>query len=92
MTATNQENLRAPRADTAAAGRGLRRPEHANPGPSLRRNGRMRPSRRDVIDRLYPLADTVAALRRLMDGPARGKLVIGASLTHQPTSDSGSPA
>ena len=29
-----------------------------------------------AIDRIYPLSETAAAVRRLMDGDARGKIVL----------------
>jgi NADPH:quinone reductase-like Zn-dependent oxidoreductase len=32
-----------------------------------------------AVDRTYPLADTAAAIRRLLDGQARGKLVVSVS-------------
>jgi NADPH:quinone reductase-like Zn-dependent oxidoreductase len=43
-----------------------------------------------VIDRTYPLAEAPAAIRRLLDGQARGKLVISVSPRTTPSPDPGS--
>ncbi|MDQ1660436.1 MAG: hypothetical protein QOJ68_416 [Blastococcus sp.] len=38
-----------------------------------------------TIDRIYPLAETAAAIRHLLDGQARGKLVVSVSAADMPT-------
>ncbi|MCU1615417.1 MAG: Alcohol dehydrogenase zinc-binding domain protein [Frankiales bacterium] len=38
-----------------------------------------------AIDRTYPLAETAAAIRRLLDGRTRGKLVVSVSAADMPT-------
>jgi NADPH:quinone reductase-like Zn-dependent oxidoreductase len=43
-----------------------------------------------VVDRTYPLADTAAAIRHLLDGQARGKVVISVSPATTDTPGSGS--
>jgi NADPH:quinone reductase-like Zn-dependent oxidoreductase len=43
-----------------------------------------------AVDRIYPLAETPAAIRRLLDGQARGKLVISVSPPNAPSPDPGS--
>jgi NADPH:quinone reductase-like Zn-dependent oxidoreductase len=43
-----------------------------------------------AVDRTYPLAEAAAAIRRLLDGKARGKLVISISPGNIQTPDSGS--
>jgi NADPH:quinone reductase-like Zn-dependent oxidoreductase len=43
-----------------------------------------------VVDRIYPLTETAAALRHLLDGQARGKLAVSVSPTDTHTSSSGS--
>jgi NADPH:quinone reductase-like Zn-dependent oxidoreductase len=45
-----------------------------------------------VIDRTYPLEELPAAIRRLQDGKARGKLVVSVSLGTTPTAGTGSTA
>jgi NADPH:quinone reductase-like Zn-dependent oxidoreductase len=45
-----------------------------------------------TVDRTYPLADVAAAIRHLIDGQARGKLVISVAPTTTPTPDAGSTA
>jgi NADPH:quinone reductase-like Zn-dependent oxidoreductase len=44
-----------------------------------------------VIDRTYPLAETAAALRHLLDGQARGKLVVSVSAADMHTPGSRRP-
>ena len=43
-----------------------------------------------ALDRTYPLAETPAAIRRLLDGRARGKLVISVSARTAQNPDPGS--
>jgi len=43
-----------------------------------------------AIDRTYPLADVAATIRRLLDGQARGKLVISVSSRTAQSPDPGS--
>ena len=43
-----------------------------------------------AVDRTYPLAEAPAAIRRLLDGQARGKLVISVSSRTTPSPDPGS--
>ncbi len=43
-----------------------------------------------AIDRTYPLAEAAAAIRHLLDGQARGKLVISVSSRSTPSPDPGS--
>jgi NADPH:quinone reductase-like Zn-dependent oxidoreductase len=45
-----------------------------------------------VVDRTYPLEETAAAIRRMQDGKARGKLVVSVSSATTQTQDPGSTA
>ena len=45
-----------------------------------------------AVDRIYPLTGVAAAIRRLLDGQARGKLVVSVAPTATPTPDAGSTA
>src|SRR5215204_559669 len=45
---------------------------------------------RPALDRVYPLAETPAAIRHLLDGQTHGKLVISVSARTAPTPDPGS--
>ncbi|WP_241038221.1 NAD(P)-dependent alcohol dehydrogenase [Blastococcus litoris] len=45
-----------------------------------------------AIDRTYPLTGVAAAIRHLLDGRARGKLVVSVTPTTTPTPDAGSAA
>jgi NADPH:quinone reductase-like Zn-dependent oxidoreductase len=43
-----------------------------------------------VVDRTYPLEETAAAIRHMLDGKARGKVVVSVSPSGMPTSPPGS--
>jgi NADPH:quinone reductase-like Zn-dependent oxidoreductase len=43
-----------------------------------------------VVDRTYPLEDAAAAIRHMLDGKARGKLVVSVSPGRMPTPPQGS--
>ena len=45
-----------------------------------------------AVDRTYPLGGVAAAIRHLLDGRARGKLVVSVAPTTTPTPDAGSAA
>jgi NADPH:quinone reductase-like Zn-dependent oxidoreductase len=45
-----------------------------------------------AVDRTYPLTGVAAAIRHLLDGQARGKLVVSVAPTTPPTPDAGSAA
>ena len=45
-----------------------------------------------AVDRTYPLSGVAAAIRHLLDGQARGKLVVSVAPTTTPTPDTGSTA
>jgi len=56
------------------------------PGGTTMTAGKVAP----VIDRSYPLDDSVAAIRRMLDGYAPGRIVISVAPRNEPAPASGS--